>query len=243
MVLMALACASKSEPLNLDGQADGHAQGELFDVNAGDVPGYVRVDAWAATWGIRQFQPLGQPSVVAWREMRRVTKDQVELARVEGDAMAWKLWGAVHKSGTIAADWCRFMTHMGGACRKRGEWAASVAHRVVKTKNRYGEQIKKKTAVGLELRSGRWLVSRRQAWVRVAEGRQEPAFRAALAAPWTCFNNCRARLKGEVIRALAPRRGHHAADWLTPEVVDFYKNMRPAAQPEPVIEQEDGWEW
>lgn len=198
---------------HLDGHTEGTPQGELFDVNTGDVPGYVRVDAWAATWGIRQFQPIGQPSVVAWRQMRRITKDQVEDARIDGDAIAWKLWGAVHKIGTIPADWRRFMEHMGGVCRQRGEWAMKVAHRVVKAVNRYGEDVQKKTAVGLELRSGRWLVARRQAWVRVADGRQDPESRAALAAPWTCFNNCRARLTGEIRRALLGRGRHEIEDW------------------------------
>ena len=201
---------------HLDGEGDGHAQGQLFDVDAGEVPGYVRVDAWAATWGLRQFQPLGQPSVVAWREMRRVTPDQVERARIEGDTVAWRLWGAVHKVGSIKADWRRFMEHMGGPCLKRGEWAARVAHRVTEETNRYGETVERKVAVGLELRSGRWLVSRRQAWSRVADGRQDPESRASMARPWTCFNNCRARLTGELRRAFLGRGRHEIEDWTTP---------------------------
>lgn len=201
---------------HLDGHTEGTPQGELFDVNSGDVPGYVRVDAWAGIWGIRQFQAIGQPSVTTWREMRRVTKDQVEQARIDGDAIAWKLWGAVHKSGTVTADWRRFMEHMGGPCRRRGEWAMKPAQRVVPSTNRYGEAIDKKTTVGVELRSGRWLVSRRQAWARVAEGRQEPELRAAKAAPWTCFNNCRARLTGELRRALLGRGRHEIEDWTAP---------------------------
>ena len=155
-------------------------QGELFDVETCDMPGHRRVDAWAATWGIRQFQAIGMPSVTVWRELRRVSQDQIDDLRIgrDGDVTAWRAWLASHRwgkepgtvegGGVIRADWCRFMESMGGHCRKRGQWHMGLARRPVPagTTNAYGEEIKEGQGrvVGLETRHGRWLVSRRMAW-------------------------------------------------------------------------------
>lgn len=196
---------------HLDGT--GGDLGAVFGVDVGAVQGYQRVDAWAATWGIRQFQAIGQPPVTVWRELRRVTRDQIDTARVDGDKAAWWLWGAVHRDGDEQADWCGFMRHMGGVCRRRGEWAARVASRETPRVNDYAERVVSKKTVGLELLSGRWLISRRQKWTRAADGAgvQDVGVRAAKSAPWTGFNNCTARLGGEARRTFLGRRAHDLA--------------------------------
>src|SRR5256885_17169400 len=103
-----------------------------------------------------QFQAVGMPSVCVWRELRRVSKDQVEQIRIDGDKASWKAWGASHRHGPdIPADWRLYMEAMGGHCLARDRWHLRMARRPVPAGavNQYGEAIAPgcRRRVGLEI--------------------------------------------------------------------------------------------
>jgi hypothetical protein len=124
---------------------DGHGVGlDLFGNDA--ITSSQRVEAWASTWRIRQFQQIGGAPVGVWRELRRLNPDNLSECAPEALRVAVSAVNAKGEPGIQAVAWKRYNAAQGGiGCRRammrlrllKGERSAADAGRV----GRYGEAM------------------------------------------------------------------------------------------------------
>ncbi|MFY7346984.1 replication endonuclease [Enterobacter cloacae complex sp. IR53041] len=202
----------------LDGQLDHDTGKPLKDTAAA-------VNAWASTWRIPQFKPIGLPTMGAYRELRKLPRgvsiasefdDRVEAARAAADE----------------GDFERYIIAQGGANMPRDAQAVRVARQVTDEVNGYEEDIER--VVGIyapHLGAHRIHVTRTAEWRIVPKVLAvEPlTLKSGSAAPRSPVNNC-GKLTGGGNPVMTPTPSEQAAAvlnliesgviaWDDPEVV------------------------